>query len=140
MVGIVKKYGASFPLPQTGAEMVLGKWVYYVTRGNFQNTPAGRRSASKVISQEIFKQSGIKLNEESVFVTLQNVNAYLLKELKIPESARGPESVPVRIAKKARAGVLEIFERGKETGAALQSAFTIPVWENGDWESAGALS
>ena len=125
---LVDKWEIKIPLPRSAAVTAFGKWVYYFLRGTFPNNPAGREKASAQISADMFKESGIKYSPASIYSTLQNANAYLIKELALPSKERGLMTVTEWAARKIRRGAAESLERTKETGAAIKQAFTLPKW------------
>lgn len=130
---LVDKWEVRGLLPRALAVPALGKWVYYLQRGSFRSDPAGRKSASDVIAADIFKESGVRPPPSAVFNLLQNANAYLLKESKLPAGERGLMSITEWAARKLKRGAGEAVERVKETGEAVKTAFAPLKWLTSPW-------
>lgn len=130
---LVDKWEIKGLLPRALAVVALGKWVYYFQKGSFQNNPAGRLAASNVISADIFKETAFRPAPSSVYSLLQNANAYLLKELKLPAGERGLMTITAWAARKLKRGAVETGARASEAAAEIKKEFTLPKWVTSPW-------
>ncbi len=75
------------------AAKVVGKWAYYLQKGSYPDTTAGRQAGSTVIASDIFRDTGVRYSPDSVFKLLQNAYAYLQKDAKLPAAEKKRQTV-----------------------------------------------
>jgi hypothetical protein len=117
---IVNKYNAKLPLPNSTAKKVVGKWVYYFRGNKFKDDIVGRLNASKIIAADLAREGSGTHSVDAVNATLLSARAYLLKELKLPVDARGPERITTRLVKTTMNIADETWERTKAAGQAIK--------------------
>ncbi len=70
------------------AAKIVGKWAYYLQKGTYPDTTAGRQAASTTIANDMLGAGGIRYSPESVFKLLQNAYSYLQKDAKLPAAQK----------------------------------------------------
>ena len=120
MLGVVRKYGGAPSIPARSAEAALGKWVFYFKGGNYQNNPDGRRAAARVIARDLQAQGFGTFTQDQIWQILQYVNAFLLKDEKLPGADRGPQSFLQARLEAERKHLRELAARAAEAAKATK--------------------
>jgi hypothetical protein len=130
ILSVVGKYGPAGSLltekytgvilPDNAAKIAIGKWIFSLQKGAFQNTPDGRRAASGIIRRDMAAGGAGNYTQADIFNALQVANAYLLRDLKAPAEKRGPESLPKKLLRREIEGLTELTARAAEAGAAVK--------------------
>jgi hypothetical protein len=125
-------------MPEAAAKVAIGKWIFYLQKKAFQNSPDGRRAASGVIARDMAAQGAGKFSQADIFNAIQNANAYLLRDMKANTAQQGPESESARRARSAAEYAEEKQNRILEAAAALNPKNFLP--SNGlKWLGLGAV-